>query len=396
MTNFVPVTAVPVTTTVSVPFEVSPSITGKHDVPSHLEVALDNTTEVTAALADDNTIIHIVPTVATNSTPVVAPKGLHYSNVKNGTQVCLDDQTLSEGNETEKLTKIAPAIANSSAVTISSLNSTRSSYTARLTNTGSSVAPVSLIATRSFGSFAEHFLNGWNTTFRTLLSQQTGVATVPSVTKAALIASKPFGSLAGYGLGGWNATSRTLLRENIVGSVNQPAELSSQPTGVNDNLLTRPGTGSFLAASTSSLNATNTKGAGQLGSVLVPTIKSIGVSRTKNPNGTALTLPFPVATASDPTAQNKLGIACRFHQAGSSLVPLTFLTRSRENFCRHSSVELGISRCSRFSDKLIRTEQTVLRECPISKCINECSAARPNKNRHFCSTSPLGPFNFWR
>ena len=129
MTIFVPVTADPVTKTVSVPLEVMPSITSKLDVPSQLEVDLDNTTKVTAASADNNTIIHIVPTAPTNSTPAVAEKGLHYSNAENGTQVCLDDQTLSEVNETGNLIKIAPAIANLSSVTTSSFTSAPFSYT---------------------------------------------------------------------------------------------------------------------------------------------------------------------------------------------------------------------------------------------------------------------------
>ena len=160
-----------------------------------------------------------------------------------------------------------------------------------------------------------------------LPSQQTGVATVPSVTTAALIATESFGSLAGYGFSGWNETSRTLLRGNRVGSVNEPAELPSQRTGVNDNLLTRPGTASFLATPSSSLDVMNNKGDGQPESVIIPTIKSIGVSRTKNPDGTALTLPSPVATASDATAQTELVIACRFHhKLPFFLQTLTFLS----------------------------------------------------------------------
>lgn len=316
-------TAAPVTKTVSVPFEVSPSITSKHDVPSQLEVALGNTTKVTAASADNNTIIHIVPTAPTNSTPAVAEKGLHYSNAGNGTQVCLDDQTLLEVNETEKLVKIRPFALIPSA------------------------APL-LLKEKLVGSANEP---------AKLPSQQTGVVTVPSVTTAALIATKSFGSLAGCAFSGWNATSRTLLRQNIVGSVNEPAELPSRQTGVNDKLLTRPGTASFLAAPSSSLNVTNNKGTGQLESVVVaPTIKSVVVSRTKNRDGTALTLPSPVATASDATAQTKLVIACRLHHELPLFLQMLTLLSGREKFSRYSSVELAISTCSSFPDKLVRTE----------------------------------------
>lgn len=326
-TVFVTVTATPVTKTVSVPFEVSPSIGNKYAVPPKLQAALDTSTGITATSTDYVTLIHVVTTaIPTISTPAVAEKGPYYYTAHNGTTVWLGGKTppagvplststafvtiqpiplssgilsggkpeptiystvfltlISKVYETETLTKTALAVKTSSAVTISSSVSVPSS------NNTPSASPVQLVGTGS------------------------------SVATASLIATTLSKSFTGLGLSGWNATFRTLLKENIVGTANEPAKLLSQQTGVKDNLVTRPGTASGLAAASGLAvpsrysNATNNIGARQLGSIVVATIDGVVVSWTNVYDGAALKTQAPVAIASDAAPKDDLVVTCKFH-----------------------------------------------------------------------------------
>lgn len=313
-TVFVTVTATTVTKTVSIPFEVSPFITSKYDVPPKLQVALDTSTDITATSTDYITLIRMVTSFPKISTPAVAEKGPYYFTANNGTTVWLDGKTppagvplststaiitiqpipssprisfggspkhttystvfltiVSKVYETETVTKTAPAVTISSTVTVSSFVSIPLTSTAPLASTVPSAATASLISITS---------------------------------------SKPF---SGLGLNGWNATFRTLIKEKLVGSADQPAKLLSQQTGVKENLATRPGTGSLLATPSCSSNATNNIERRQLGSIVVATIDGVVVSWTNNYDGAASTTPTPVVIPSDVAPHDNLVVPCKFY-----------------------------------------------------------------------------------
>lgn len=314
-------TATPVTKTVRIPLEVSPSITSKNDVPAKLQVALDTSTDITATLTDYITLVHVVTNVSIISTPTVAEKGPYYFTTDNGTTVWLGGQTppagvplststavvtiqpvppssqnssggspettvystvflttISKVYETETITKTAPAVTTSSAVTISSFSPVLPSNT----------APLSLIATRSSKSFP------------------------------------------GLGLSGWNATFR--IREKLVGSANEPAKLLSQQTGVQNNIATRPGTASLLAAPSYSSNATNHIRARQLGSIVVATIEGVVVSWTNNYDGAALKTPTPVAVTSDTASREDLVVTCEFHHELQDILRILIASQAAERY----------------------------------------------------------------
>lgn len=320
-TVFVTVTATTVTKTVSIPFEVSPSITSKYDVPPKLQVAPDTSTDITATSTDYITLIRMVTSFPKISTPAVAEKGPYYFTANNGTTVWLDGKTppagvplststaiitvqpippssrisfggspnpttystvfltvVSKEYETETVTKTAPAVTISSTVTVSSFVSNPLSNTAPLAST----VPL--------------------------------IATVPSAATASLISITPSKPFSGLGLNGWNATFRTLIKEKLVGSANQPAKLLSQQTGVKENLATRPGTGSFLATPSYSSNATKNIEGRQLGSIVVATIDGVIVSWTNNYDGAALTTPTPVVIPSDVAPHDNLVVSCKFYR----------------------------------------------------------------------------------
>ena len=311
-------TTTPVTKTIRIPHEVSPSITSKNDVPPKLQVAQDSSTDITATSTDYITLIHVVDNAPTISTPTVIATGPYYFTTDNGTTVWLGGQTppagvprststaivtvqpvplsshsLSGGStettvystvflttiskvyETETITKTAPAVTTSSSVTISSFPPVLPS------NTGP------------------------------LASNVPFLATVPSAATTSLTATTAFKSFPGLGLSGWNATFN--VKEKAVGSANEPAQVLSQLTGVKTNLATRPGTASLLAAPSYSSNATNNIRARQLGSIVVATIDGVVVSWTNNYDGAAHETPSPVAVTSDTAPRDDLVVTCKFY-----------------------------------------------------------------------------------
>lgn len=298
-TVFVTVTAFPVTKTVSIPFEVSPFITSKNDLPPKLQAALDTSTDITATSTDYVTLIRVVTAVPTISTPAAPEKGLYYFTADDSTTVWRDG-------------KIPP--------------------TGVLLSTSTAVVTIQPIPPSSpISSEGSPEPRSYSTIFLTVISKvfetETVTKTAPAVTTSSVVTissfvSVPFSKIAplasskpftGLGLNGWNATFRTMRKEKAVGSANEPAKLLSQKTGVKDNLATRPGTVSLLATSSSSSNATNNIGARQLGSIVVATIDGAVVSWTNNYDGAGLTTSAPVVIPSDAAPQNDLVPTCKLH-----------------------------------------------------------------------------------
>ncbi|MCJ1466801.1 hypothetical protein MMC07_005421 [Pseudocyphellaria aurata] len=312
-TVFVTVTATPVTKTVSIPFEVSQSVTSRYAVPPKVQVALDSSTDITATSTDYITLIHVVTTIPKLVASAGAEKGPYYFTADNGTTVWLDDKSppagiplststavvtiqpippssrLSSGGSpdptsystvfltviskvyrTETITETALAVTTSSAVTVSSSISLTSSYTASLAST----VPLNEVPSE------------------------------PTASLIAITSSKPFARL---GMSGWNATSRTLLKENLVSSANEPVKLLSQQTGPKDASYTRPGTES-LAAQSCSGNVTNNISARQLGLIVTATIDGVVVSWKNMYDGAASTIPAPVDNPTTVALQPHRGV----------------------------------------------------------------------------------------
>ena len=311
-------TATPVTKTVRIPHEVSPSITSKNEVPPKLQVALDSSTDITATLTDYITLIHVVNNTPTFSTPTVAENGPYYFTTDNGTTVWLGGQTppagvtLSTSTATVTIQPLPPSSHSSSGgspdSTVYSTVFLTTISKVYVTETISKTAPA---VTSSSAVTISSFPLVLPSNTAPLASDVPFVATVPSAATASLTATTSSKSFPGLGLGGWNATFR--VKEKLVGSANEPAKLLSQLTGIKNNLATRPGTASLLAAPSNSYNTTNNIRARQLGSIVVATIEGVVVSWTNNYDGAALKTPSPVAVPSDTASRDDLVVTCKFY-----------------------------------------------------------------------------------
>lgn len=391
-TVFVTVTANPVTTTISIPFEVSPSVTGKDGVPSKVQLAVDtaknitvtSTNDITVTLTEDITLVRVVTSVVTASTPAAAavqpsPPSSHVSS--GGSPDLTGHSTvfltvITEVFETETVTETAPAVDNFAAVMVSSLAPVSSSDKTPLaspvlsTNAVPSAVTTSLVTITRSKPFTGLDLSGWNATFTALLKEnlvktgdqptkalglQTGVgdnlairtgtavtplassvsfnATVPSATASAVAipSSKTFARL---GLNGLNATLTTLLKEKLLKTANEPAKPLSQQTGVKENLATRSWTSSLPAALSSFLHEPSYYlGVRQLGSSSVSTIEGDAASLTSNYDGAALTTPAPVVIPSDAVSNHDQTVTCKFHHELHGLVDTDpFFVSSQETW----------------------------------------------------------------
>lgn len=316
----VTVTAIPVTKTVSIQLEISPSITKKYDVPPKLQAALDTSKDITATSTDYITLIHVVTAIPKMSTPAVVENGPYYFTADDGTTVWLGGKTPPAGVPLSISTAIVTVKPIPPTLRVSSGGSPESTtystvfltVTSKVyeTETVTKTVPVvitSVVTTSSFVSVSSS-----NT--GPLASPVPFIANAPSAAKASLVATTPSKSFNGLGLSGWNATSKTLLKEKVVVNANESAKLVRQQTGVKDSLATRPGAATLLATPSYSSNATNKIGVRQLGSIVVATIEGVVVSWPNNYDGAALTTPAPATVARNAASQDDLIATCKFHQ----------------------------------------------------------------------------------
>ena len=315
-TVFVTVTDnTPVTKTVSIPLELSPSISSKYDAPPKLQVALDTSTDVTATSTDYLTLIRVVTTVpAISSTQAVAEKGPYYFTAHDGTTVWLGGKTPPAGVQlftSTALVTIQPIppsshISSAGSPEPTSYSTVFLTVTSKVYETETLTETIPAVTTSSTVT---------ESSFPPVLSSNPVplASTIPSTAAASQIATARAKNFNGLGLSGWNATFSTLVKENAVESTKEAARILSHQTGVENNIFTHLGTPSRLAVPSYSANATNSIEVRQLGSIVVATINGVVVSWTNNYDGAALTTQAPAAVASDPAPKDNLVVTCEFH-----------------------------------------------------------------------------------